>query len=212
MTLTTTASPNATLLPEFVPIPNLVTPTITSTLVVALVPPFKGWPPEYQVIKVPPGLQKKLNAGTARIVPLPQDKTTDKTLVARAVLDRTLLNPFNLDRLASFKDVSSFVAVPARNIPEKPDFRSQGLVVGLVYDQNAFYGRTRQTVYQVVFFDKKAEVRDNATGGVVKTFEVDKDYFWVESESNPEALTFFIKNGCWLCWNAGGRTGCLICF
>ena len=46
-----------------------------------------------------------------------------------------------------------------------------GLVVGLVYDQNAFYGRTRQAVYQVVFFDKKAEVRDNATGGVVKSFD-----------------------------------------
>jgi hypothetical protein len=195
--------------PSSTPVP--ATPVPTSTEARLFLNPFDGWPDEYQVIQLPAELQAMTLVGKASVVPLPTDKSTYTDQIYSVVQDEGYLGPFDFERLAGFEDQSTFAAVPARFVPEFPDFIEQGVLVGLVYDQNAFYGTNRQAVYEVYFFDMKAEVRDR-NGNVVSTLVNGRNYFWAESGSNPEALTFFVKNGCWLCWNAGGRTGCLICF
>jgi hypothetical protein len=218
----TTAPPADTVEPSVTPVPTEVyvepaptrkpaKPTLTPTEARLFAAPFEGWPEEYKVIQLPPELQAMTLVGKASVVPLPTDKRTYTDQIYSLVQDEGYLGPFDFERLANFEDQSTFAAVPARFIPEFPDFTDHGVMVGLVYDQNAFYGINRLEVYEVYFFDKKAEVRDR-NGKVVKTLISGRDYFWTESKSNPEPLAFFVKNGCWLCWNAGGRTGCLICF
>lgn len=207
----TPASTQAYVEPSPTPAPEEPTAEPSPTEARLFTQPFEGWPEEYQVIQLPAELQAMTLVGKASVVPLPTDKGAYTDQIYSLVQDEGYLGPFDFDKLAGFEDQSTFAAVPARFVPEQPDYAGQGVMVGLVYDQNAFYGTDRLAVYEVYFFDKKAEVRDR-NGNVVKTLTSGRDYFWTESESNPEPLTFFVKNGCWLCWNAGGRTGCLICF
>lgn len=173
--------------------------------------PFKGFPDEYQGINIPPNLLEMIQAGKAEVVQLPTDITVQKDELFRLVNDPAYLEPYNFDRLADFADDHRFTAVPWRKNPDKADWVDQGVKVGLVYDANYFYAKLDKPVFEVWLYDNRAELRD-MSGQPVAVLEKDKGYFWTESPVKPDILTFFIKNGCWLCWNAGGRCGCLICF
>jgi hypothetical protein len=173
--------------------------------------PFQGFPEEYQAIKIPPELLEMVNAGKAEVLQLPPEKTIQKEELYRLVQDDGYLEPYNFDRLAEYADEKRFTAVPERSSPQYADWVDKGVKVGLVYDTASFYAKSEKPVFEVYLYDKKAELRDQF-GMTVAVLEAGKDFFWTESSFTPEVLTFFIKNGCWLCWNAGGRCGCLICF
>lgn len=173
--------------------------------------PFKGFPDEYQDIKIPPNLLEMILAGKAEVVQLPGDITVQKDEIFQLVNNPAYLEPYNFNRLADFADDHRFTAVPWRTNPDFADWVDKGVRVGLVYDANYFYAKSDKPVFEVWLYDNRAELRD-MSGAPVAVLEKDKGYFWTESPPDPEILTFFIKNGCWLCWNAGGRCGCLICF